>query len=105
MLDRPKIAYIPKGLTVDYEKEYARFFDQEVNYVPENREDFLCQFRLSDKEQMHHNEHFQLVMVHLLFLDLFYNIVFNVACFARDIYADTYNLLTSKSEWQSIVLS
>lgn len=49
MLDRPRIAYIPKGLTVDYEKEYARFFDQEVNYVPENREDFLCQFRLLNR--------------------------------------------------------
>lgn len=51
MLDRPRIAYIPKGLTVDYEKEYAWFFDQEVNYVPENREDFLCQFRLLNRWQ------------------------------------------------------
>ena len=32
-------------------------------------------------------------------------VVFNIACFARDIYADADNLLTSKCEWQCVVLS
>ena len=29
-MEKPKIAYIPKGLTVDYEKEYGRLIRQEV---------------------------------------------------------------------------
>ena len=48
---RPKIAFIPKGLTVDYEKEYAVFFDQEVTYSPIDADDFLYQFRLLNRWQ------------------------------------------------------
>ena len=29
-MEKPKIAYIPKGLTVDYEKEYGRLIRQEA---------------------------------------------------------------------------
>ena len=39
--DRPTITFIPQDLTVNYEKEYAVFFDQEVTYSPIDSEDFL----------------------------------------------------------------
>lgn len=48
---RPKITFIPKGLTVDYEKEYAVFFDQEVTYSPIDSDDFLYQIRLMNRWQ------------------------------------------------------
>ena len=44
-MERPKIAYIPKGLTVDYEKEYGRLIQQEVTFVPTVEDDFLYQLR------------------------------------------------------------
>ena len=51
VMARPKITFIPKGLTVDYEKEYAVFFDQEVTYCPIDSDDFLYQFRLLNRWQ------------------------------------------------------
>ncbi len=51
VMSRPKITFIPKGLTVDYEKEYAVFFDQEVTYSPIDSDDFLYQFRLLNRWQ------------------------------------------------------
>lgn len=51
VMARPKIAFIPKGLTVDYEKEYAKFFNQEVTYEPVDSDDFLYQFRLLNRWQ------------------------------------------------------
>ena len=51
VMSRPKITFIPKGLTVDYEKEYAVFFDQEVMYSPLDSDDFLYQFRLLNRWQ------------------------------------------------------
>ena len=51
VMSRPKITYIPKGLTVDYEKEYAAFFDQEVTYSPIDSDDFLYQFRFLNRWQ------------------------------------------------------
>ena len=51
VMSRPKTTYIPKGLTVDYEKEYAAFFDQEVTYSPIDSDDFLYQFRLLNRWQ------------------------------------------------------
>ena len=50
-MERPKITFIPKGLTVDYEKEYAVFLDQEVTYSPVDSDDFLYQFRLLNRWQ------------------------------------------------------
>ena len=44
-MEKPKIAYIPKGLTVDYEKEYGRLIRQEVTFVPTVEDDFLYQLR------------------------------------------------------------
>ena len=51
VMSRPKITFIPKGLTVDYEKEYAVFFDQEVTYNPIDSNDFLYQARLMNRWQ------------------------------------------------------
>ena len=51
VMSRPKITFIPKGLTVDYEKEYAVFFDQEVSFCPINSDDFLYQVRLMNRWQ------------------------------------------------------
>ena len=48
---RPKITFIPKGLTVGYEKEYTVFFDQEVTYCPIDSDDFLYQARLTNRWQ------------------------------------------------------
>ena len=44
-MEKPKIAYIPKGLTVDYEKEHGRLIRQEVSFVPTVEDDFLFQLR------------------------------------------------------------
>lgn len=46
---RPKIDYIPKGLTVDLEEAYAEYFRQEVEFRPENKEDFLYMLRLLER--------------------------------------------------------
>lgn len=46
---RPKIDYIPKGLTVDLEEAYAEYFKQEVGFRPENKEDFLYMLRLLER--------------------------------------------------------
>ena len=46
---RPKIDYIPKGLTVDLEEAYAEYFKQEVEFRPENKEDFLYMLRLLER--------------------------------------------------------
>ena len=46
---RPKIDYIPKGLTVDLEETYAGYFKQEVEFRPENKEDFLYMLRLLER--------------------------------------------------------
>ena len=48
-MERPKIAYIPLGLTVDYEKEYGRLIRQEVTFVPTVLDDFLYQLRFLER--------------------------------------------------------
>ena len=48
-MEKPKIAYIPKGLTVDYEKEYGRLIRQEVSFVPTVEDDFLYQLRFLER--------------------------------------------------------
>ena len=48
-IEKPKIAYIPKGLTVDYEKEYGRLIRQEVTFVPTVEDDFLYQLRFLER--------------------------------------------------------
>lgn len=46
---RPKIDYVPKGLTVDLEEAYAEYIKQEVEFRPENKEDFLYMLRLLER--------------------------------------------------------
>lgn len=46
---RPKIDYVPKGLTVDLEEAYAEYFKQDVEFRPENKEDFLYMLRLLER--------------------------------------------------------
>ena len=48
-MERPKITYIPKGLTIDYEEEYGRLLKQEVEFTPTCQEDFLYQRRLIER--------------------------------------------------------
>ncbi len=48
-MDRPKIDFIPRGLTVDYEEEYGKFFMQEVTFVPRDKEDFLHLLRFLER--------------------------------------------------------
>ena len=48
-MEKPKIAYIPKGLTVDYEKEYGRLIRQEVTFVPTVEDDFVYQLRFLER--------------------------------------------------------
>ena len=48
-MEKPKIAYIPKGLTVDYEKEYGRLIRQEVTFVPTIEDDFLYELRFLER--------------------------------------------------------
>lgn len=48
-MERPKIDFIPRGLTVDYEKEYAKFFMQEVSFVPKDNDDFVYLLRLLER--------------------------------------------------------
>ena len=48
-MEKPKIAYIPKGQTVDYEKEYGRLIRQEVTFVPTVEDDFLYQLRFLER--------------------------------------------------------
>ena len=48
-MERPRIDYIPKGLTVDYDAEYGKFFMQEVTFVPKYDGDFMCQLRLLER--------------------------------------------------------
>ena len=49
VMARPKITFIPKGLTVDYEKECAVFFNQEVSFCPIDSDDFLYQVHLMNR--------------------------------------------------------
>ena len=48
-MERPKITYIPKGLTVDDTEEYGRLLKQEVEFTPTCQEDFLYQRRLIER--------------------------------------------------------
>ena len=48
-MDRPKIDFVPRGLSVNYEEEYAKFFMQKVTFKPKNNEDFMYQLRLLER--------------------------------------------------------
>lgn len=48
-MERPRINYIPKGLTVDYEEEYSKYLMQEVSFVPRDNDDFTALLRLLER--------------------------------------------------------
>ena len=48
-MERPRINYIPKGLSVDYEEEYSKYLMQEVTFVPRDNDDFMAQLRLLER--------------------------------------------------------
>lgn len=48
-MERPRINYIPKGLSVDYEEEYSKYLMQEVAFVPRDNDDFMAQLRLLER--------------------------------------------------------
>ena len=45
-MERPRINYIPKGLSVDYEEEYSKYLMQEVSFEPRDNDDFTALLRL-----------------------------------------------------------
>lgn len=48
-MERPRINYIPKGLTVDYEERYGKYLMQEVGFVPRDNDDFMALLRLLER--------------------------------------------------------
>lgn len=48
-MERPRINYIPKGLSVDYEEEYSKYLMQEVSFEPRDNDDFTAQLRLLER--------------------------------------------------------
>ena len=45
-MERPRINYIPKGLSVDYEEEYSKYLIQEVSFEPRDNDDLTALLRL-----------------------------------------------------------
>lgn len=41
-MERPRINYIPKGLSVDYVEEYSKYLLQEVSFEPRDNDDFMA---------------------------------------------------------------
>lgn len=48
-MERPKIDYVPKGLYIDLEEAYAKYFQQEVTFSPEDKDDFMYMLRLLER--------------------------------------------------------
>lgn len=48
-MERPRINYIPKELSVDYEEEYSKYLMQEVSFEPRDNDDFMAQLRLLER--------------------------------------------------------
>ena len=48
-MERPKIDYVPKGLHIDLEEVYAKYFQQEVTFFPEDKDDFMYMLRLLER--------------------------------------------------------
>lgn len=48
-MERPRINYIPKGLSVDYEEEYSKYLLQEVSFEPRDNDDFMALLRLLER--------------------------------------------------------
>lgn len=48
-MERPKIDYIPKGLYIDLEVAYAKYFQQVVTFIPNDKDDFMYMLRLLER--------------------------------------------------------
>ena len=48
-MNRPKIDYVPKGLYIDLEEAYSKYFQQVVTFFPEDKDDFLYMLRLLER--------------------------------------------------------
>ena len=48
-MERPKIDYVPKGLYIDLEEAYAKYFQQVVTFFPDDKEDFMYMLRLLER--------------------------------------------------------
>ena len=48
-MERPKIDYIPKGLYIDLEEAYAKYFQQVVTFFPDDKDDFMYMLRLLER--------------------------------------------------------
>ena len=48
-MERPKIDYVPKGLYIDLEEAYSKYFQQEVTFFPNDKDDFMYMLRLLER--------------------------------------------------------
>lgn len=48
-MERPKIDYVPKGLYIDLEEVYAKYFQQVVTFFPNDKDDFMYMLRLLER--------------------------------------------------------
>ena len=48
-MERPRINYIPKGLSVDYEEEYSKYLLQDVSFEPRDNDAFMALLRLLER--------------------------------------------------------
>ena len=48
-MERPKIDYVPKGLHIDLEEAYAKYFQQVVTFFPDDKDDFMYMLRLLER--------------------------------------------------------
>lgn len=48
-MERPKIDYVPKGLYIDLEEAYAKYFQQVVTFFPKDKDDFMYMLRLLER--------------------------------------------------------
>lgn len=48
-MERPKINYVPKGLYVNLEEAYSKYFQQVVTFFPDDKDDFMYMLRLLER--------------------------------------------------------
>ena len=48
-MERPKIDYVPKGLYIDLEEAYSKYFQQVVTFFPDDKDDFMYMLRLLER--------------------------------------------------------
>lgn len=48
-MERPKIDYVPKGLYIELEEAYSKYFQQVVTFFPDDKDDFMYMLRLLER--------------------------------------------------------